>query len=165
MDATHYLNSSLREKILEHLFVGEVLKKLWSKGVRNMEVLKAEVDSGGYDVVISCNDIIRYIQLKGSKNDSNTSKQNINLLLGSKPGGCVVWMFCDPNTLDLGPFYWFGASPGESLPNIENFPVAKHTKGDANGVKNQRQNIRIIKKSQFEKLNSIDDVIEKLFGL
>ena len=130
-----------------------------------MEVLKAEVDNGGYDVVVSCNNVIRYIQLKGSKTDSKTSKQNINLLLSKKPSGCVIWMFCDPVSLDLGPFYWFGGLPGEPLPDISEFKTAIHTKSNAEGVKGERPNIRVIKKSQFEKLGTIDEVIDKLFGV
>ncbi len=45
--ADHFLHSSLREKVIEHLFVGEVLKALWRSGNRDFEVLRAEVDRGG----------------------------------------------------------------------------------------------------------------------
>ena len=49
VEAAH---SSAREKVLEHLFVGELLRCLWRRGIRNMEVLRAEVDMGGYDLVV-----------------------------------------------------------------------------------------------------------------
>ena len=50
VEAAH---SSAREKVLEHLFVGELLRCLWRRGIRNMEVLRAEVDMGGYDLVMA----------------------------------------------------------------------------------------------------------------
>ena len=40
-----------------------------------------------------------------------------------------------------------------------------NTKGNAEGIKGERQNIRIIKKSQFKKSDTFDGVIEYLFGL
>lgn len=101
--ASHYLHSSLREKILEHLFIGEILKALWKQNISDIDVLKAEVDSGGYDAVISCNGISRHIQLKASYIGSSTSTQKIQLSLCKKPSGCVIWMQFDQDTLDLGP--------------------------------------------------------------
>jgi hypothetical protein len=46
-DTTHFLYSSLREKVLEHLFVGDVLRCLWRRGARDIELLRAEVDAAG----------------------------------------------------------------------------------------------------------------------
>ena len=46
--------SSYRERLIEHLFVGEVLRDLWISGVAEVEVLRPEVDSAGYDVVMEC---------------------------------------------------------------------------------------------------------------
>ena len=43
-------DSSLREKLLEHLFVGELLRTLWRRGARRVELLRAEVDAGGMRV-------------------------------------------------------------------------------------------------------------------
>lgn len=165
VDQSHSLHSSLREKILEHLFIGDVLKCLWQKGIRDIEVLKAEVDSGGYDVVISCQETIRHIQLKASYKGSATSEQKVQRSLGTKPSGCVVWMQFNPKSLNLGPFYWFGGSPGQPLPNIANKKVAKHTKGNAQGVKLERPNIRVLVKRDFIKLETINDVVFQLFGI
>lgn len=163
--SSHYIYSSLREKILEHLFIGEVLKVLWKNNVTDIEVLKAEVDSGGYDVVISCNGISRHIQLKASYKDAATREQKVQLSLGSKPSGCVVWLQFDPDTLDLGPFFWFGGEPGMPLPNIVGKKVAKHTKGNAEGVKLERPNLRVLKKGDFIELTTIEEVVDRLFGV
>ncbi len=70
----------------------------------------------------------------------------------------------DRETLDLGPFAFFGAEPGKPLPDITGMKVGKHTKGNAHGVKAERLNIRTIPLSKFEKLNSIQEVVTRLFG-
>lgn len=57
-------HSSLRESILEHTFLGALGRELWARGRYSVEVLRAEVDRAGYDVVITVDDQTRYIQLK-----------------------------------------------------------------------------------------------------
>src|SRR5690348_2044567 len=47
-----YLHSTLRERIVEHVFVGEALRQLWKRGARDVEVLRSEFDAGGYDLVM-----------------------------------------------------------------------------------------------------------------
>src|SRR5205823_2601130 len=102
--AVHSVHSSYREKLLEHLFIGEVLRYLWRQGITTAEFLRPEVDSGGYDLVIACNTVIRYIQLKSSHRGASTSKQNVNIRLADKPSGCVVWVVFEEETLACGPF-------------------------------------------------------------
>jgi hypothetical protein len=46
---TEFLYASLREKVLEHLFVGELLWCLWRSGRTDIELLRAEVDFRGYN--------------------------------------------------------------------------------------------------------------------
>src|SRR5262245_47737219 len=136
--AVHSEHSSYREKLLEHLFIGDLLRYLWLQGVTTAEFLRPEVDSGGYDLVISCDSVIRHVQMKASHRGAATSRQNVSFRLAEKPSGCVVWLRFDADTLDLGPFLWFGGEPGKPLPDIRVFPVARHTKGNAQGVKAAR---------------------------
>jgi hypothetical protein len=158
--------SSLRESIVEHLFVGAILQKLWlRKNVAQVEVLKPQVDDAGYDLVIDCNSSIRHIQLKSSRADAKRYSVDVSLKLKQKPSGCVIWVFFDPCTLSLQKFLWFGSRPGHPLPDIKDFKVAKHTKGDATGKKADRPGLRKVPKSRFEKLGSIDHVIGRLFGM
>src|SRR5665811_595966 len=51
-DPSHYSESSARENLIEHVFLGELLRGLWRKNVRDLEVLRPEVDSGGYDLAL-----------------------------------------------------------------------------------------------------------------
>ena len=161
----HSEQASYREKLLEHLFVGEPLRHLWQAQIFDVEILSPEVDNSGYDVVLECNGVLRYIQLKSSFTGSKTARQNLNLRLAQKHGGCVVWMYFDAETLALGPFYWFGGEPSGQFPNISELQVAKHTKGDASGNKNERANIRVLPKGRFEKLEGIAEAAARLFGV
>jgi hypothetical protein len=143
-DSKHTHSSSYREMLLEHLFIGELLKYLWCNEITQTEVLKPQVDNSGYDLVIEVNSIIRHIQLKSSYRGSVTNGVNVNIGLQKKPSGCVIWLQFDPETLELGPFCWFGGEPGKPLPDISTFPIARHTKGNAKGMKSGRPNIREI---------------------
>ena len=165
MTDLHSEQASYREKLLEHLFVGDLLRHLWKLKITDVEILSPEVDNSGYDVVLECNDVLRHIQLKSSFIGSKTSRQNLNLRLAQKPGGCVVWMYFDAETLELGPFYWFGGEPGGQFPDISDLKVARHSKGDASGAKNERANIRVLPKGRFEKLSTMNEVAAKLFGV
>ena len=84
--------------------------------------------------------------------------------LAEKSSGCVVWLVFHPVKLALGPFLWFGGRPGEPLPDIGGFPAAKHTRGNAQGVKAARPNIRVLKRADFQELASIPELVEWFFG-
>jgi hypothetical protein len=38
--------------LLEHLFAGEVMRHVWLSGIKRLEILKPQVDDGGYDLVL-----------------------------------------------------------------------------------------------------------------
>ena len=159
--SVHSEQSSYREILIEHLFTGELLRTLWP---RSAEVMKPQVDDGGYDLVVEVEDIVRHIQLKTSKRAAKTAQQNVHLRLQKKPSGCVIWIQFDERNFDLGPFLWFGSPPGEPLPCLSGFKTARHTKGDSTGKKLERPAIRVIPKGRFKKLESITEVAEHLFG-
>ncbi|MDZ4688175.1 MAG: hypothetical protein SH850_24135 [Planctomycetaceae bacterium] len=162
--AAHSEFSSNREKLLEHLFIGEVLKHLWCRGVTTAEFLRPEVDSGGYDLVIACNRIIRHVQLKASHSLAKTARQNVHLRLADQPSGCVVWMKFDETTLALGPFLWFGGAPGERLPVVEDYQIGRHTRRNLQGIRLERQNIRVLPAAAFSPVASIPELVGLLFG-
>jgi hypothetical protein len=149
--------------LVEHLFSGEVMRFLWLRGNIRMEVLKPQVDDGGYDLVLEANEIVRHVQLKASHSKASTDEVKVSLSLAKKPSGCVVWTVFDQETMVLGPFLWFGASPGAALPDLGT-KVAKHTKGTSKGVKLERPNLRVLSKRAFMRLNSVDDLVARLFG-
>lgn len=141
------------------------MRHLWLQGFTRLEMLKSQVDDSGYDLILEANSIVRHIQLKASHIGSATSRVNVNDALARKPSGCVVWMQFDPLTLEFDHFLWFGNEAGERLPKLCDFNVAKHAKGNAQGIKLERPNIRVVPKGSFERLDGIEDVIGKLFGV
>ena len=161
--STHSTESSLREKIIEHLFVGDLLRCLWRRGDRNVEVLRPEVDRGGYDLVLEVNGITRHIQLKSSHREAATSQINAHVNLARKPSACIIWIMFDLESLELGPFLWFGGSPREAIVDLGD-KVARHSKGNMDGYKAERPHHRVVKKGRFTRLETIEDVTDVLFG-
>jgi hypothetical protein len=157
------MDSSLREKLIEHVFVGDLLRLLWKKGALDVEVLRTEVDRGGYDLVLECNRILRHVQFKSSHRGAKTAEVSVNLKLAAKPSGCVIWVLFDQETLQLGPYLWFGGAPGEPLPSVGD-KVARHSKADASGRKAERPNLRVVPRRRFVSLATMDDVVTALFG-
>lgn len=164
MSSKHTEHSSYREQLLEHLFVGELLKISWLKGNSQLEVAKPEVDNSGYDAILEANRIVRHVQLKASFVGSKTSRQKVHVKLSEKPSGCIVWVYFNEETLELGPYYFFGSPPGLPLPSLKNKKIAKHTKGDSTGNKTERPNIRELSKGDFECYESAQDIYQALFG-
>jgi hypothetical protein len=160
----HSTNSSLREKLLEHIFIGDLLRSLWRQGITDIEVLRAEVDRGGYDLVLEANAcVLRHVQLKSSFRGATTDEVGINVNLATKPSGCVLWIEFDRATLELGPFLWFGGAPGSPLPPLGS-KVGKHSKGNSLGQKKARPAIRIVSRKRFTVFSTIEEVATALFG-
>lgn len=163
--ADHTNHSVYREMVLEHLFVGEIMRFHWEQGLPHVEMLKSQIDASGYDIVLESAGITRHIQLKASHVGSHTPRVPINIALGQRPSGCIVWMIFDPRTLEFDCFRWFGDKPGEKLPPIDDFDIATHNKANAQGVKTKRKHIRMIPKHKFTQVvASIGEVDELLFG-
>jgi hypothetical protein len=159
----HSRNSTLRERIVEHVFIGDTLRRFWQLGVTDVEVLRSEFDAGGYDLVMARGKVIRHIQFKSVTVDGKTARTSISLKLAEKPSGCVIWMVVTPDLL-VDHYLWFGSPPGVPFPDISGYAVTKHSKGNAGGVKLERPNHRIIPRGQFDRLNTLDAVLERLFG-
>ena len=160
----HSLLSTYREMLLEHLFAGEVMRHVWLSGIKRLEILKPQVDDGGYDLVLEAASIVRHVQLKATFQGSTVDRFTINTALSQKPSGCVICLLFDPGTLHIGPFLWFGGPPGERLPTLQQYRVGKQTRGNAQGKKGERLAIRIVPRSAFEQLNTIADLAGRLFG-
>ena len=58
-----------------------------------VEVLHAEVDEGGYDIVFQVGDMIRHVQLKTRFKSARGRRVTVNSNLEKHRGGCVVWIF------------------------------------------------------------------------
>lgn len=154
--------SSLREQNLEYGFLDGLCRVMWKRG-ELMDVLHSHTDQSGYDLLLDAGGVQRHIQLKSSYIGAKTSRQKINLRLAERPSGCVVWVRFDPQTLSQNSFLWFGGAPGQPLPELGD-RVARHTKGDAEGTKAERQGIRVLNKGAFETIDSFELLADRLFG-
>lgn len=166
-DATS-LKSTFYQQLVEHVFIAEVLQEAWFGYQRIVEILRAEVDTSGFDLVFECDGILRFVQLKTSKHDGRRRSVNVNIALADKPGGCVVWLLREEDhaTRRINLTYlFFGGAPGEKLPGIKGFKFGKHSKGDSTGKKNERPSIRLVPKTKFSRMDSIRDLVEQLFGV
>ena len=161
----HFEHSSYREKLIEHLFVAELLKLSWLHHSCSLEVAKPEVDNSGYDLIAETSGFVRHIQLKTSIIGGKTNSQKIHMKLAEKPSGCVVWVYFEETNLKLGPFLYFGADAGKPLPSLIERKIAKHTKGNKDGIKAERPNIRVLPKSGFKMFKSIEEIYDQLFGI
>ena len=162
-ETSHYLYSTLRERIVEHVFVGDALRWLWQRGVTNVEVLRSEFDAGGYDLVMSYRKIVRHIQFKTTMVNGKAASIKASLKLMDKPSGCIIWIIVT-SELVLHSYLWFGGPPGQPLPDIQDMRIARHTKANAEGKKAERPDHRIVPRGRFEKLGSLNEVLERLFG-
>jgi hypothetical protein len=160
---SHWLDSSLREKLIEHLFVGDLLRFLWCSGRRDIEVLRAEVDRGGYDLALECRGVLRHVQLKASFRGATAKKVNVNVALARKPAGCVIWIHFDPATMALGPYLWFGGACGEGLPDLGE-KLARQPRANSTGQKAQRPGLRELARTRFKRMDAIEEVAHALFG-
>lgn len=162
-DERHFRNSTHREKLVEHLFVGELLRHLWVSGATSIEILKPEVDSSGYDIVVVKGTLVRHVQLKASIKGGRAASQNVNATLASHPSGCVVWIVVD-SELKFEGYLWFGAPAGKRLPSLAKYPNARHTRGNAQGIKADRLNIKKIPKKAFTPVDTVPELAKRLFG-
>ncbi len=154
--------SVLREKVFEHLFLGDLTRALLKVG-RRCEVLRAEYDGAGYDLVLEADGILRHVQLKAMRADGKRAHVDINIELAAKRSGCVVWMLIDPQSFITTRYRWFGGAPGEPLPPLGDRAV-RHTKADSQGVKAERPGLRQLPRSRFRSVETMDALLDLLFG-
>jgi hypothetical protein len=158
---TQYRQSTLRERIVEHVFIGDALRSLWRRGITDVEVLRSEFDAHGYDLVMARGPVVRHIQFKtGTSKPGNVS---VASALADKPAGCAIFIQITPS-LDMGPYFWFGGGPGEPLPPIAGFRNPLRPTRNKEGVRPVRQNHREVPAAAFARLDTLDAVLERLFG-
>jgi hypothetical protein len=159
----HSLRSSEREEYVEYIFLASLCSHGWATD-RFVEVSRSKTDAFGYDLVLSSGSVTRHIQLKASRVGGAARSQKINHALTQKTGGCVVWIKVDSETLVPRAFDWLDLPAGISLKDDLRGKVAKHTKANAQGVKNLRANIWEIPRTSFKSLATIEAVFDALFG-
>ena len=150
----HYRHSSYRERLLEHLFLAELLQVGWFRGPeRRVDVVRPEVDDSGYDLLLECGGLRRYVQLKSNK---KASAPTVNVKLASKEGGCVVIILVKVPKENSTPRYeltyrFFGEKDPKKHPVL-----GKKIAGD-------NQNKRIVDIGRFDLACNVTELFDKLF--
>jgi len=151
-----YQESRTVEKLMEHLFLAEVLQECWFRRGQAVEVLRAEVDAAGYDLVLEVDGRIRHVQLKASLQGGKTAKQTINRKLVERVGGCVVWVTYgvdEENGRARLTYRWWDKGMGlPATPGVN--PVTKKV----------RPNTAVLKRADFESIPDTKSLVDRLFG-
>ena len=163
VDERQFRSSSHREKVVEHVFLGELLRYLWVHEIAGVQVLKPEVDASGYDLVLSLGKVIRHVQLKTMMSSGKARRQPIHETLGQHQSGCVVWIVLNED-LSFDHFLWFGGKPGRPLPDLTGFKRVMKAGLNAKGIKRQKQRVWNVPKSKFRVVPDMAGLVGKLFG-
>ncbi len=151
-DKSDYQQSLFREKMLEYVFLAELLQDAWLVRGRTVEVLRPDVDDSGYDLVLACGGVTRYIQLK-----SSTKNITVNVRLEDKPGGCVILLVYKAVDCRADVKYrFFGKHPNTKL-------KLGDKKGTNTTTGKERQNTRKINIGCFDKPTGVHKLFDKLF--
>jgi len=161
----NYRYSTIREQMIEHLFISELMQEAWFGRKQPIEVLRSEVDLWGYDLAIECNGILRHIQLKSSV--AERQRFSVSAILGTKPSGCVVWIKMGPDSTCRrahADYFFWGGEVGKPLPKLSSFRVTKHTRANSLGKKAERPGHLAVPASRFESVSGIQELANRLFG-
>lgn len=114
-------------------------------------------------MVLELGKVARHVQLKAKYTEGKAARYNIQTALCSKPSGCVVVMAHDLKSLKLEHFYFLGSAPGVALLHLGN-KVARHTKGNSEGLKAERPGLRTVALGTFARIGTVKDLVDALFG-
>ena len=160
----HTTYSQLRESITTHAFLASIGTEIWRRGHFDAEILRAEFDAGGHDLVISANGVTRHIQLKTKNLSGKRASWGTSQRLANQPSGCVVVLHIDDENLEIRQYGLFAGPPGRPLPNITGYGETKHTKGDSTGRKAVRKDRWEVPRSKFEIFENVSGLYDALFG-
>ena len=155
-------DSTLIEKALEHQLTGAIMARLLLRGQR-YELLHGVCDRDGYDVVIEAGGVMRHIQLKAVVQGGRRASFSLSTRLATKPSGCAIWICWDPATISFSAFRFFGAEPGQPLPDLGD-RIPRHSRANSMGTKGTRPDHREIPASRFRRVANLDELIDLLFG-
>jgi hypothetical protein len=87
------------ENIIEHAFLSELLEHCWFTQHRRVEVIRPDVDSGGYDLVLEVAPRIRHVQLK-SRHQRASGAKVLELYgrLRDHLDPCAIWIVWEWDT-------------------------------------------------------------------
>lgn len=165
-ELTVSLNSTAFERMAEAAFLSDLLQEMWFARRSVVDVLHSTVDAFGYDLVLWTPGVTRHVQLKTRSEGAKSARFALSAQLERLPAACVViieWeQLVDTSRMALT-YRWFGNGPHEAIPSLGD-KVAKHAKGNAQGVKLPRPGMREVAIGRFSKVATTAGLADLLFG-
>jgi hypothetical protein len=140
-----------------------LLQGCWLADLAPVEIDRPFVDFQGYDLVATCAQITRHIQLKGTR-----GRISVHRALAEKPSACVVNLEVSGTDPRISFQYrYFGGLPGVAM-NIEGFSAARKSintrSADGDFRKAEREHHVMVPSNRFSKPLTIVDLARALFG-
>lgn len=157
--------SSYIENVLIHQFVALLAGALWKRDPRAaLTIFNAEVDDSGFDLVLGCGSMLRYLQIKQTHLLGRVQKFSIRQDFSQMAGSCVVVIVFAEDTLTIDHFQFYGGRVDEPMPTIDKRrPSVVPGRRTADGSRKVRDHYQDIPRSHFERIESPIELLEHLF--
>jgi len=156
-------NSLFIENLFRHAFLYEISRELLLQDPpRKLTVLNSEVDDSGVDIVLMLGTVTRHVQMKTLNKRMAPNGYNIADSVFQIPGGCVIWLRYDQESMTPVNYHFFGKQGNGILGNQDDFEVGRRKKGS---TWVDRPGYRWVKTSHAtHKDRSISELCAILFG-
>lgn len=105
----------MRSVVFIKLAAAELQRFYWRQRVFDVEISTGHADADGYDLIVTRGDIVRHVALLTRPHDRRVEDVWISEKLAQLPSACVIQLVVDDD-LKIVEWHWFGAGPGEPLP-------------------------------------------------
>jgi len=159
--------SSHVENVLTHALIAKIAQELWRRDPwLELQVFKADVDDAGFDLVLGCQGVMRFIQIKQTHLQGKAVKYSIRLDFARLKGACAVVLVYNAANLEIDHCLFFGGTPGEPMPDIEANPVSiSPGRRTADGERKERENYRDVPRRAFTGSQDMPELVNRLFGI
>ena len=136
--------------------ISAIAEGLWERDrTLDLQVFEDEADHSGFDLVLGCNSIIRYIQIEQAY-----LKQNFSQVAEGLPA-VIVYVAV---TLENDYHLFFVGPPDAHMPGIEDSPVTLSPGSrSAEGVRKIRENYRDVPLKDFQGPLTVPQLVDLLF--
>jgi hypothetical protein len=157
--------SSHVENILTHALIAKVAQDLWRRDpCLDLQVFTADVDDSGFDLVLGCKGIMRYIQIKQTHLLGTAVKYSLRLDFARITGACAVVLIYEGTTLEIDHCLFLGGMPAEPIADIEGNRISQSPgRRTADGARKSRENYRDVPRRDFHGPLSISELVDRLF--
>ncbi len=159
--------SSYIENVLIHQLVGLLAGALWKQDPRiALTVFNAEVDDSGFDLVLGCGPMLRYLQIKQTHLFGRVQKFSIRQDFSQMVGSCVVLIVFAEDTLTIDHFQFYGGQIDEPMPAIDKRRSSVVPGRRAvDGSRKIRDHYRDISRSKFDLIENPLELLDRLFHI